>query len=56
MKRLETANLGDYFYTSQLFRYATSFFDEILEHASSLDDQSLFESLQGEGPKNTAGM
>ena len=45
MERLEQANPGDYFYTSPLFRYATSFFDRVLEYANGLDDNSLFESL-----------
>jgi hypothetical protein len=48
MEHLEVANLGDFFYTSPLFRYAKVFFDTLFEYASSLDDQSLFESLEGE--------
>jgi hypothetical protein len=48
MERLELANLGDFFYTSPIFRYAKNFFDTVFEYASSLDDQSLFESLPGE--------
>jgi hypothetical protein len=47
MERLELGEPKHFFCTSPMFRYVRNFFDSVFEYASNLDDQSLFESLEG---------
>jgi hypothetical protein len=48
LERLELANLGEMPYTSPLLRYVRDFFHAVLEYASSLDDEALFDSARGD--------
>lgn len=45
LARLELINAGEHLYTSALQRYARDFFNTVLEHASSLNDEELLASL-----------
>lgn len=45
LERLKLMNAGEHLYTSPLERYARTFFDSVLAHASALDDADLLESL-----------
>jgi hypothetical protein len=46
LTRLQVAHLGDIPHTTDLIRYAEEFFDYVLEYASKLQDQALFDGLQ----------
>jgi hypothetical protein len=45
LERLELANLDEYLYTSPIERYARIFLQDVLDYASALDDESLFNSV-----------
>jgi len=45
LDRLELANLGELLYTSQLIRYTKGLFENILNYADGLDDETLFGSI-----------
>jgi hypothetical protein len=47
LERLELTNLGEHLYTSPLERYSRDFFESVLDYASALDDEALFESVNG---------
>jgi hypothetical protein len=47
LERLELTNLGEHLYTSPLERYSREFLQSVLDYASSLDDESLLNSVSG---------
>jgi hypothetical protein len=45
LERLERMNLGEFLYTSPIQRYAQDFLQSVLDYATTLDDESLYDSL-----------